>query len=164
MASVLDNFANNCTGRVVSGGLTNTNNPVVFQVGPTDLTGFVAPGTITAWDDATYGQNPSADPQMEILSVTSYVPGVGGGNGTVTAYRGAENTTNVSHSASTPKVAALLTAGIIEALAGAVDTLQSAAAPVADSLKTDFPHSAANGVYSLGYNPVAAHAASWRFM
>ena len=164
MASILDNLGNNVTGRVVYGGLTNTNNPVVFQVGPSDLQGIVAPFTITAWDDVTYGNNPASDPQMEILYVQSYVPGTGGGNGTVAAYRAQEGTANVSHTASTPKVAALLTAGIMTKIMDIVDTLPDSAPPNSDPVNTDFPHSSANQIYAMGYNAVAYHAAAWRFM
>jgi len=124
MATLSDKFGNNCTGRVVSGQLNNTTNPVTFSIGASDLIDpagvtLAAPFTMPVWNDSL-GQNPSSDPNMELLYVTSRT------GTSLTANRGAEGTTIVAH-AGTPKVMVGITAGYMNLLGPSVTTKTSTA-------------------------------------
>lgn len=151
MPTVFDNYANNCTGTVITGQLNNTNNPVIFSVGPSDLldpggNAIQGPFTATVWDSGTYGSNPDADPQMEIIWVQSNVSSL------LTAIRGQENTANVAHSGTTLTIAVNLTAGILDLILNNLSDIPNGAPPMSEPFVTDFPTSTGNYFQGLMWN------------
>ena len=151
MASVLDNFANNCTGTVQSGGLANLNNPAAFSVGASDLQDLGGnplqpPFSLTVWDSATYGQNPKADPNVEIVYVLARA-----GAMLSNVLRGQEGTTPNTHpTTATPTCAAMATAAYINTALCVLDDITH---PMNQEIVVnDRPHSSLSVLYQQRQN------------
>jgi hypothetical protein len=117
----MTNFAqvsDNSFARAVSNSLNNTTSPIVLSGIDTRRFNMITTGYIvTIYDDGTYDQDPSADPQMEKAVVTAATIGL---SGSLTISR-----PNAKTHAGTPVIAALVVSQHLTDLDAAVNAAEA---------------------------------------